>query len=180
MELGTQIALTALFVSIVWNLVQYRRFLETRKIENCLHFVAMTERFHSIEKLFMQYKELSSLAREVYRKSGYPSETLETTDVTTHSPQDTLRKHELEFHVCALMIQLMEDVWSVHDLSKDYNNVKMSGWMTLFYDWYNSDIFKKYFEKLKYIYSEQFYDFVNNTVKNYTPRRDRSVALSSS
>lgn len=165
---------------IVWYIVQYLRLREVRETEHNLRFVALTDRFHSIEKLFMQYQELSSLAREVYQKSGYPNEAPKT--IIVPAPSDSLRKHELEFHACALMIQLMEDVWCVHNLSnkKNYNDPKMSGWMTLFYDWYNSNIFKKYFENLKYIYSKQFYDFVEYTVKNYTPERDRSLVLSHS
>ena len=115
-------------ITFGWILVQYNRLQDVKKIEQNHHFVSMTERFHNLEKLFMQYGKLSSFYHEIYNKSGYP-ELPKTTNVdetpkisTMPSNFDYLKKQELEFHVCAIMIQLMEDVWSMHDLSKNFKN----------------------------------------------------------
>jgi len=159
----------------LYYIIQYIRLREVRKTEFAQNFVTVTERFHSLEKLFIQHGELSSLAHEIYQKSGYPNEISQTTiDLT---PTASIKKQEMEFHTCAIMIQLMEDVWCTHGLynNQRYDDPIMSGWMTLFHDWYNADIFKRNFVKLKYIYSKPFYYFVENKVKNYTPERDHDL-----
>jgi hypothetical protein len=148
-EITANIAVLIAFLGLI---IDYVFRYEQRKARLAIDFVTITSRFVDLEKLFIEHEELSTLYCEIFNKRGYPKYV---------TPSKSIRQEQLEFHVCAIMMQLMEDVWTVHDLSRRYKDAEMQGWIRLFNDWTQSNTFKHIWDKMQYVYGEHFRYFIN-------------------
>lgn len=119
-------------------------------------FQELTRQLSALEKLFLETPALRAYYAECMDLSteGVPA----IARFIRRSRQRRLRVPEL-VHVCAMQIQLMEDVYFSLRLDQYANARDNRGWMNLFRRWGNSATFRKYFKQLRSTFSNDVVDF---------------------
>jgi hypothetical protein len=144
-------------VFVLQFVLENQRQHEQKKKERALSFTVMTERYViNLEKWFAeQYPYSTRLYKELY--PGHPG--LENTIVPSNV--DKNHQTEAEAHICAILIQAVEDVYWVENLETNYADPDLSGWMTTFIRWFTSPILQIQWTYLKKNYGEPFQQFVD-------------------
>jgi hypothetical protein len=125
--------------TLVLQLIQNRAL---NKLTFKQQFIACTERYENIQQILLANDSLNRLNAGFY-KDRLPD---------LPEAQSAIRGKELA--MCAMMFQLMEDVWLTHDMGSGKNSDVLSGWYTLFRDWMSNEtiagnwpVFRNYFGK---------------------------------
>jgi hypothetical protein len=151
-HLGTVLSSTVVIIGIFSYIYQYYSDHNNRIQTNSLKFTELTKKgVLDLELFFMKHNnDLQNLYYEMYSSYGFPKP----------EKHITLEQRQVEFHAVSYMIQVMEDVWVVLDLDKNYDNNDYLGWMNTFKKWGSSKTFIIIWNKLKNNYGLNFIEFV--------------------
>ena len=160
--------------------------------------IACNSRYYHIQELLFQNRDLDTLSLEMkglppgFKNGKEEYETLnsEQNNGPLEVEDNTIGK---ELALCAMIFQLMEDVWITHDLEKVFSEskpkwhhlrtrwfnrfkkanriVQVSGWMGLFEDWMEVDRIWNRWDDLKRHFRNDFVAFV----KRRFPRTNEEV-----
>jgi hypothetical protein len=169
----------AIVVAVISLLLQRRQFKKTNKLALKDRFIGSTARYVKIQETLLSNSTLSSLNVDICL-----TRVNRTIDSEKHDSSETFKKfkehkdnlksltdHEKmtmgkELALCAIMFQLMEDVWTMHDLNKNswFLTQKeeeteaeiFAGWDALFCDWMQTSPITENWEFLKHQYTKKF------------------------
>lgn len=143
-QIAVIIAMSSLFVTIFQN----RRSNEIAAKDR---FLVCTSKYMKIQEIMLSNDKFDELNKNIYGErligAGLSSELFQS--------------HELS--LAAMMFQLMEDVWVMHDLDKNKSADLYSGWDNLFRDWMTTDEISRYWKTLKFHFSRPFISYVETT-----------------
>jgi len=154
------VANLGLIMAMVGLMLHFREYNQTLRNREKAHFVDMTARFADIQRIFIENNNLEHLFAEIYRADK---------DQATRECSVTLSDAELA--VCSIMFQLMEDVWTIHELTPDNCPDSYSGWMKLFAGWLRSNRVEVAWNRLNAIYGNGFRTFVTEMRTREQPQR---------
>jgi len=141
--------------SFLFEIVKQKE-LEAKK--TAMSFTLLTQKgVLDLEKFFMTHNNsLKYLYYEIYGTLGFP--------IPEGKP--SIKDKQMEFHAIAYMIQIIEDVYTVMELNKNYDDKDLAGWLNTFRMWGSSKTFKKIWSSLKTNYGTNFIKFVESIILN--------------
>ncbi len=122
--------------------------LRQNRIQNKLaykdRFVTCTSRYIKIQEILLSTECLNHINVGIYKNR-----------VATISEGEAISLGK-ELALCAMIFQLMEDVWTTHDLETDKDSDSYSGWKELFKDWMNTPEIAAHWPVLKHHFGRRF------------------------
>jgi len=155
-QLGGVLSSSVIIIGIFSYIYQYYSNHSINQQTNSLNFTELTKKgVLDLELFFMNHNnELEHLYYEMYGSYGYPKP----------KKPITLENRQVQFHAVSYMIQVMEDVYTVLDLNKHYDDEEYLGWINTFKKWGTSKTFIKIWYKLNKNYGLNFVKFIEKHI----------------
>ena len=134
----------AIVVAMISLAMQLRQNKFLNKLAYKDRFVASTARLNKILELLLSNESLNHINIGIYKRR-LPA-----------VPEDEAIIRGKELALCAMIFQLMEDVWTTHDLETDKDSAAYAGWKETFKDWMETPEIAAYWPILKHQYGTRF------------------------
>jgi hypothetical protein len=169
-EITKIIANLGIFVALVGLFLQRHQFKKMNKLAEKDRFIGSTARYVKIQETLLSKDELSSLNVDIclthLNRENNCSDNGTAVNTKDKNKETALRLKQLspndktalgkQLALCAIMFQLMEDVWMMHGVNDKKDEKNFAGWNALFCDWMQTPEILKNWELLKHHFSEGF------------------------
>ena len=134
----------AIIIAMIGLAVQLRQNKFLNKLARKDRFVASTARYNKILEILLSNESLHHINMGIHRRR-----------IHEISGDEALIVGK-ELALCSMIFQVMEDVWTTHDLETDKDNDAYSGWKETFKDWMSTPEIAAHWPVLKHQYGRRF------------------------